>query len=1273
MARLGDWLVTLQRWAFGLCALLLVLAALYVSLGRELVPWVADYRAALEEHARQALGLPLRIGNLEGRWERFSPLIYAHDVEIGEGDERVRLERILVVPDIWGSLLERQPRLASLTLQGLSLTLHQDGDGAWRLEGIPKLGQGDWPLDPNRALAQLGRIARLSLLDSRLSIELPDTEPFSLTGINLSLQSGSRQRLDGRFSLPDGQPLAFSLRTRLDGEDWRRSAVELYASLPQSDWAAWLPAGLTRDWHLRELRAGGELWLRLERARLQHGVLRLHAPRIAGAYAGRPEVALADLSLTAYIDEGRDGLRALVDSLAVSLGETRWGEVRLSLREQRDAESGSRWRLSADRLHLTPLLPVVRALLPLPEQLDAYLAGLAPRGTLRNLSLDYLPAAAPLERLRFAANLDRVAFSPYQAIPGAENVSGSIAGSAAGGELLLNGDDFVLHLHRLFPEPWRYRKAAGTLRWALDDQAFTLVLPYAQVDGEEGQLAADMLLRLRRDPAEEDYLDLRVGMRNGDARFTERYLPTLAPGFNPVLAEWLKTVIRSGAVNAGYFEFQGSVNQGAEPAARAMSLFFDIRDAVLAFQPGWPELTGARGQVIVEDQGVRIRLAEGRILDSRVGEVFAEVPIVPGRVAHLQLDGAVHGSVEDVLKILKEAPIGTEKIFTDWSGSGAVNGRLKLDIPLRKGEQSRVAVDFTVDGAQLTLGKPALALSQIRGDFSYDTALGLSAPEIRAQAFGRAVRGKALVERRDGRPRTRIEASGQVSLKSLTDWLELKTRLPVSGNLPYSLAVILDGADSELRIDSSLKGLAIDLPPPFAKAANEERATRLRMSLSGPERRYRVNHGGFAKLDAVMPAGQPEKLRGELLFGSGLPTLPKAPGLQVRGRLAEVNASAWQEVARRQALSEVNVAPNLLRGVDLRIDRFQGFGTSLEDLAVRLGRFDDSWSLSLDNPKIKGRALKPDDQGAPIAINLEYLRLPPAEPPREGDEDRPDPLAAIDPRQIPAVDLRIAQLFRGDDLLGTFALKLRPTGEGVRFADLDLDLKGLKVGGNAWWEGTAGQTRTRYQGRLQGGNLADVLKAWNFAPNVTSERFRLDVDGRWPGSPAWVALKRFSGSLEPSLRRGQFVEVEGGAQALRVFGLLNFDAIGRRLRLDFSDLLGRGLSYDRVKGRLQASDGVYHTEQPLLLEGPSSNLELDGRLDLVSDQMDARLLVNLPLTSNLPLAALIVGAPAVGGALFVVDKLLGDRVSRFAAVQYNVRGPVRAPQITLARPLDKPR
>ena len=167
-------------------------------------------------------------------------------------------------------------------------------------------------------------------------------------------------------------------------------------------------------------------------------------------------------------------------------------------------------------------------------------------------------------------------------------------------------------------------------------------------------------------------------------------------------------------------------------------------------------------------------------------------------------------------------------------------------------------------------------------------------------------------------------------------------------------------------------------------------------------------------------------------------------------------------------------------------------------------------------------------------------------------------------------------------------------------------------------------------------------------------------------------LKRFSGSMDASLRKGQFVEVEGSAQALRVFGLLNFNAISRRLRLDFSDILGKGLSYDRVKGfsppptastSPAAAEAGRAVEQPGVERYPGPGSRSDRRQaagDLAIDQQP-------------DLAALIVGGPAVGSAVFVVDKLLGDRVSRFASVQYSVKGPWRDPKISFDKPFRKPR
>ncbi len=1266
MDRLTRLLAALTRWGLGLCALVLVLMALYVSLGRELAPLVAEYRADIETKASDALGMPLQIGRLEGSWSGFAPILLAHDVTVGAGTNALRLDNVRAVPDLWASLLARQVRIAHLELNGLKISLKEGADGQWALEGLPV--RQDQPMDPEQLLNNMQMVEQLSVLDSQVTLQPLDHAPMTLTYVGLNLKTGAtRQRLYARLTLPDGQPVAMSLRTRIRANAWKDGQAEAYLSLPQSDWSKWLPGRLTRQWNFSEIKAGGELWLNWGEGAVQSAAIRLNAPQLKGAYAERKPIEIHNLALNGYFQRSAQGALVTLDSLAMNLGDTRW-ETHLQLKQTEATDKTEElWHLQADRLDLTPLTPLINALGPLPEGVATAVDKLKVTGALRNVLVDLRPNATDDTKFSFAANLERVGFDAYHGAPAARNVSGSISGDLGHGELRMDSKDFSLHLDPIFAKPWQYLQANARLTWKLDQEGFTLIAPYLKVLGEEGKIAGDFLIRLHFDHTQEDYMDLRVGLVDGDGKYTAKYLPQV---LSPALDEWLRTAILKGAVDQGFFQYQGSLNHGAEDTARSISLFFKVHDTELAFQPGWPHVSKVSGDVFIEDSGVRILASKGQLLDTQVSDIYVNIPHAPaGQNVHLFLDGGFAGGLGDGLKILQQAPIGTADTFAGWEGEGDLQGKLKLDIPLAKGELPKILVDFKTAKARLKLAEPTLELTQLKGDFRFDSSKGLSGQNISARAFDKPVSAQIFADGSPGKLNTRVSASGQVEVKKLTDWLNVTQPLPVSGVVPYQLQLNLNGADSQLMVSSNLKGVAVDLPAPFGMAADVGRDTVFRMTLQGQERRYWVTYGELANFTFAAPPGNFADGRGELFLGSGDAVLPASKGLRVSGVLSELDVGPWKDLVDKYAGQDPGgSAKQLLSGADFKVGKLSGFGTTLDQASVQLTRKPSVWALQLDSQQAKGSVSIADAKAAPIAINLQYVKLPAPDPTVLADENSPDPLVSVDPTKIPALDITINQLFQGNDLVGAWSLKVRPTAKGITLNTLDMGLKGILLQGNGGWEGTPGATSSWYKGRISGKNLADVLKGWGFAPSVTSEEFHMDVDGRWPGSPAWLATKRFSGSLDASLNKGQFVEVEGSAQALRVFGLLNFNSIGRRLRLDFSDLFGKGLSYDRVKGLLVASNGVYVTREPILMTGPSSNLELNGTLDLVGDQVDAKLLVTLPLTNNLPIAALIVGAPAIGGALFLIDKLIGDRVARFASVKYTVKGPWKEPKITLDKP-----
>ena len=64
--------------------------------------------------------------------------------------------------------------------------------------------------------------------------------------------------------------------------------------------------------------------------------------------------------------------------------------------------------------------------------------------------------------------------------------------------------------------------------------------------------------------------------------------------------------------------------------------------------------------------------------------------------------------------------------------------------------------------------------------------------------------------------------------------------------------------------------------------------------------------------------------------------------------------------------------------------------------------------------------------------------------------------------------------------------------------------------------------------------------------------------------------------------------------------------------------------------------------------------------------LDMDMLVKLPVVQNLPLAALILGAPQIGGAVWLVDKLLGEPLSAITTARYDITGSWEKPNVKLS-------
>ena len=187
-----------------------------------------------------------------------------------------------------------------------------------------------------------------------------------------------------------------------------------------------------------------------------------------------------------------------------------------------------------------------------------------------------------------------------------------------------------------------------------------------------------------------------------------------------------------------------------------------------------------------------------------------------------------------------------------------------------------------------------------------------------------------------------------------------------------------------------------------------------------------------------------------------------------------------------------------------------------------------------------------------------------------------------------------------------------------------------------------------------------MLDALGFDGLIEGGNTKARLVGAWNGSPGQFALAKIDGTLEVNVGKGRILDVEPGAG--RLFGLISFSSIPRRLALDFSDFFRSGFAFDSIVGSFALRNGDAHT-QDLVLKGPSADIDIRGRTGLAQRDYDQNLHVVPHVGSVLPWVGAIAGGPAGAAAGLVVQNVLP--IKRAASARYKVQGSWEKPEITL--------
>lgn len=1314
MRRISDYYTHRLIFLIALCVLV---ASAYVLAGRLLVTSVHQYKDDILTKIEHASGLHADAQQITGSWSWFMPVMTLTDLRLHENRKDtspvIRAKKIQFRVDVLASVLTQEIRLADLHVDGLALRVDCDSQGRYRIPGLSLQASssnqsGLFPLMLKQQL--------LRLTHSQLTVQIEGQGPLIIRDLNIQLKRlSSFYQLEASTTLGDQQ-----LRVTIDAHgnplQEQDSQVNVYARLDEGNILQWLPASLLRvlesksQMKITQWRGGTELWGRWKQGQLSQlrGVVTNDSLKIE-QQTTRQQIEINDLHTQFQLNGNQQNAFVLqLADFQFVLGKHVWPSSQLKARFNSTSQSVD---LQLDKGLIAPLVDLLLFSGISKDSLEDMLRTLEIKGSFRHLIVHAemnSPSAFVL-----STELASLRFNAWRNIPAARGLSGLMRMTSDAGIFLLDAKRVYLDLDKYFRQALKIDRIQGPLLWRIHEDNISVQSGEWTVSNDDVQAHAVFSVRVPRHqnnstpsvvastassarteivpvgPSPELFLLAQFQHING-ARLS-RYLPPQLPENT---LDWLDKALLAGDLS-GRFLYHGSLRWKDEPFQHTLQAEVAFKNATVDYHPKlWPQVTAATGTVFVDDTSVGFTVSEGKIWSSDISvqEGFvghtARWPLT-----HLQLHGQVKGEMRDALRLLQETPIndtlnGSAK---NWKGRGDVSAEITLALPLVP-DTRKMVLDVKTHFHQATFALTPydLTLGALQGELNYTTKDGLFAQELKASLFGYPA--ILHIPRKETSDNTlfRLSLDSTISLKTLTDWSRQPILAFTDGVTKYHANLDITNTTpvtTQVEISTAAEGVSIQLPPPFEKSKDQARFTTFTLNSQGDRSDYTLQQDRvFNSRFSVLKEKGLQNL--QVLVGENYSFPVERSGVVLAGTFPTLDWTQWQGVLKKLADDYQQKQPQVASGssaekeitstafvdkiryIDLEIGAFDGFGLHLDDLVSHVTRKGNAWVIQASNAMLKGQVVVPDASQNPIVLALDYFRYTEKKPEASDEKSEPIKLSVSKsmvttlPRDFPALTGAIEDVQINDWKLGRWKFSAKPVGDHYQISDLNIMLADQVLSARGTWHpSTTGQTVTDLVGESKGKDVGKLMSLWGQAPTLVSKKTVLSFNVSWPHSPFDFSASKVSGKMELMVKEGRFLDV-GAASALRVLGIFNFSELGRRLRLDFGDLVKGGHSFDRISGPLYIEQGVLELQR-IEINSPSANMVMVGEMDFMQDVLDLGLNVELQLTKNLVSIAAIMGGPAAGGGMYVIDRLIGDRIEKFASLEYQITGTPQKPDIRL--------
>lgn len=955
-------------------AVLVLLAAAALLVHWWILPRIGDFRPQIEQHASQILGLPVRINAIvlkRGGWE---PEIALQQVQFTDaaGRPALHVERIEASVSVRSVLRAGFTRLAVIS-PSVQAQRSADGRihiAGMLLDGNKTQAPDSNAADA--AISWLLEQPALEIRNG--SVHWSDAQrqvlPLHLEQVQASLKNNGRDHeLKLYLTPPAGWGHAVTAAVQWqhgllqNSARWRDWSGQAQLDIPWLDLSQLRNyVDLGKDVSLRQGR--GSVRVQAQFKQMHSNMLQVETRLDAvDVTLGKnlPALSLKNLqsqfALRHQNAARRDSYSFATSSLRFTTHEgQQWtgGNVRVQVTNG-TSQASSSGEVQGDRWNIATIGHLASRL-PLGQAMHKALATYQPHGQLQQIKLRWsgdinapasFAASGQVQQLGWLAQPGPVDAKTGQrgiGKPGVEGASVRFDLTQSGGSMDLQLDQGSAEFPGVFKEPRiPFDTLQAQVRWQIDGSKIRVELPEVRFANADAQGRAKVLWHTRDDaatPAERfpGMLDLSATVDKARAERVVRYLP-LELGHEAL--DYVAHSIRSGNAQNARIRVTGDLRHiasGKDANGKLPDGIFrfevPLTNAEYAFVPKclqdagdkpWPALTHLDGLLVIDQLKLSVLNATARFStapDLQVSNLNAHIPDLEEDLV-VNVAGKIRGPLQQALNLNRQSPLSgiSEQALDQASATGQAEIDLRLSLPIENMDAAKVqgAVRLAGNDIRITPTTPLLTRSQ--GMVTFDEN-GFTLKDTRAHLLGGAATLEGGTQPAKAATRTRaatgkkvlIKVQGQFSGAGLHGDTAIGSIATLGrflhGSSRYQAQLQFEGNEPEISIDTDLAGMAVQLPPPFAKPA----AGTLPLHYANTVTAYGKDAAGgkLALADTVQmrlgklalaqyqrklhPHADPQVLRGNLVIGEHAPEnlLPMPDsGVHAQIQLDRVDVQSW--------------------------------------------------------------------------------------------------------------------------------------------------------------------------------------------------------------------------------------------------------------------------------------------------------------------------------------------------------------------------------------------